>query len=1199
MSISARFVNQFTRGVRDRGKIYQTDKLVRIVSKNHRSIHATASGTELYTLNLEWDQSLPVASACCDCPYFEENGLCKHLWGLLLTLDGTPAVMLPRRITRLSVSPLAALQRERSNSKTKSSSANRSSSSFEEDDIDDELDFDFKGNVLENQPQYPVGSLRAGSLLNKANALKEASRGDLQSILNSTGIQRAERASGSKHSATPHPQVPAALDRLKSLANLIGRNKLLSRRKSVDVYYCLLLQETAKEDCLKLKIYSAEPSQVNVAALNSEESETMNQASGRTNDNSHVVVNPKAKDSKETRTLRHLPEGIESLVFRTVEKNEYQSFDPIDAEIIGSLISGEERGWWYRNDDSYSIEEMDELACLARMCHTGRLFIVPNRGVLPSSPEAHRIEQVDFEPARVEIGIDESPNGAEWVVVPRVVCGNSTITSSLLMMSGHGLLFYTDRICQTTRQGRVVIDELQQEEIRVPKTECKHLLRFLCDTDSLKPELLPDELKLPEVNVAPRGRVTFENATNGMTGQLTVLYNEHSSEFSDSNECFVSELANGEVNLIRRDLKAENQLFMQAWELEAQQVARLSHGSSQIRFNKGELGKIATHFLERDWVVEISRRRLTGLSSISMEVKTGIDWFDIEGEAVFGELRLSLPDLLKRVVDGNIIELSDGKVGMLPPDWLGRMGRLLGLGQVAEKGLRFQRNQGFLLDAMLSDRENIRLDEGFLKVRDRIREFNGIQRIAPAKSFKGKLRGYQKDGHDWLHFLREFGLGGCLADDMGLGKTIQVLAMLETRRQSQIEANEPRKPSLLVVPKSLVFNWIDEAKKFTPGLNIVNFHGKERRNKHDQLAEADVIITTYGTLRIDIETMSDISFDYAILDEAQAIKNPTSLGAKACRLIRADHRLALSGTPVENRLDDLWSIFEFLNPGMLGTCGAFNLLGRGENSGENLERVARALKPMLLRRTKQQVLKDLPAKNEQTIVCELEPKQRKLYDEVLSFYRSSLKAKVAELGLNKAKIHVLEALTRLRQIACHPGMIDPTYKKINAAKLEILFEQLVPVLEEGHKALIFSQFTSLLAILSERLKKQKIRFEYLDGKTTNRKLPVDRFNNDPNIPLFLLSMKAGGHGLNLTSADYVYILDPWWNPAVEAQAVDRAHRIGQVKPVFAYRMIAKNTVEEKIAELQSSKRQLADAIISADSGLIKNLSIQDLELLLE
>jgi SNF2 family DNA or RNA helicase len=356
------------------------------------------------------------------------------------------------------------------------------------------------------------------------------------------------------------------------------------------------------------------------------------------------------------------------------------------------------------------------------------------------------------------------------------------------------------------------------------------------------------------------------------------------------------------------------------------------------------------------------------------------------------------------------------------------------------------------------------------------------------------------------------------------------------------------------------------------------------------------VITTYGTLRRDIIRHRETEFDYVVLDEAQSIKNAASQAAKACRLLKARHRLALTGTPVENHIGELWSIFEFLNPGQLGSAPRLRrFLADGRGSADV---VARAVRPYLLRRTKAEVLSDLPEKTEQTLFVELGEEQRRAYDELRHHFRAELSGRIGRLGIGRSRIAVLEALLRLRQTACHPGLVDPARIDYPSAKLDTLLEQLDEVIAEGHKVLVFSQFTSFLAILRRKLDARSLPYEYLDGRTTDRQARVAHFQEDPDCRLFLVSLKAGGQGLNLTAADYIYILDPWWNPAVEAQAVDRAHRIGQTRRVFAYRLIARDTVEEKILALQDKKRELAESIVRADAGVIANLTPEDVELLL-
>jgi SNF2 family DNA or RNA helicase len=430
-----------------------------------------------------------------------------------------------------------------------------------------------------------------------------------------------------------------------------------------------------------------------------------------------------------------------------------------------------------------------------------------------------------------------------------------------------------------------------------------------------------------------------------------------------------------------------------------------------------------------------------------------------------------------------------------------------------------------------------------------------------------------------------------------VGKTAQALALFETRRVLRA-AGEPIAPSLVVVPRSLVFNWKQEAARFTPQLRVLDHSGLER--KGEDFAAYDIVVTTYGTLRRDILRLKDFEFDYVVLDEAQVIKNASTQAAKAARLLRGRCRLALSGTPVENHLRELWSLFEFLNPGMLGGASAFKLAsGALRDPDEETRRLlGQALRPFILRRTKEQVARELPPKSEQTMYCEMDAAERKLYEDLRQYYRRSLLKRIETEGMAKSKIKVLEALLRLRQAACHPGLIDKERVGDSSAKLEMLLEQLREVLDEGHKALVFSQFTSLLKIVRDRLDRNDTAYEYLDGATRDRQARVERFQKEEDCRTFLVSLKAGGLGLNLTAAEYVFILDPWWNPAVEAQAVDRAHRIGQSRSVFAYRLITRDTVEDKVLELQKAKRDLAASIITAENSIIRNLQHEDLALLL-
>jgi SNF2 family DNA or RNA helicase len=400
-----------------------------------------------------------------------------------------------------------------------------------------------------------------------------------------------------------------------------------------------------------------------------------------------------------------------------------------------------------------------------------------------------------------------------------------------------------------------------------------------------------------------------------------------------------------------------------------------------------------------------------------------------------------------------------------------------------------------------------------------------------------------------------------------------------------------------VAPRSVVFNWLDEARRFTPGLRVIEL---EASMTHDDVVRsgADLVVTTYGLLRHRIGTLSKVDFDYAILDEAHAVKNPSAATTAAARLLRASHRLALTGTPVENHLGELASLFDFLMPGLFGH--AFRPASKRslDLDAEAATRLGRGLRPFLLRRKKSDVLAELPPRIEQTIHCEMAPPQRAIYDEVRRHYQTSLLARVRRDGVGRSAVHVLEALLRLRQIACHPGLVDGGRRAETSAKLEALLEQLEPLVAQGKKALVFSQFTSLLDIVQKELADRKIAFERLDGTTRDRKERVARFQSDASCSVFLISLKAGGLGLNLTAAEYVFLLDPWWNPAAESQAIDRAHRMGQTRTVVSYRVLCKDTVEERVAELQEKKRALVESVFAESKTRLGDLSIEDVEALL-
>jgi superfamily II DNA or RNA helicase len=770
--------------------------------------------------------------------------------------------------------------------------------------------------------------------------------------------------------------------------------------------------------------------------------------------------------------------------------------------------------------------------------------------------------------------------------------------SEPVLVLADGLLFTRTHAARLSDGGAFAwLAALRQGSVvTVPSAAREDLIDALL-ASSLPVAEVPDDLRVETVQGHPRPHLrlrTMRTRPDRLRVELSFEY-EGTVTPLDSPQPIVR--LPGSTRAIRRDADAERR----ALETLHQHGCRndWSHYDSArvLQVPANLLPRLVHALLSDGWSVEAEGRMYRRTGTTALHVRSGIDWFELHGEVAYDDQRVSLPALLAARDRGDaFVTLGDGSIGLLPDEWLRRYATLAQIGSIAGDHVRFRASQASLLDAAIGAQPEVSWDDTFDRARAELRTFDGIRPADPPATFVGSLRGYQREGLGWLLFLQRFGFGGCLADDMGLGKTVMVLALLAARRETI--ANGERRPSLVVAPRSLVFNWRQEAERFTPDLRVLEYIGADRATARTTFDAHDLVLTTYGTLRRDAELLSDTLFDYVVLDESQAIKNATTASARAARDLNARHRLALSGTPIENHIGEVWSLFEFLNPGLLGTSAAFRS-GASRGMGEDeIAVLAKGLRPFMLRRTKDQVASDLPQKTEQTLYCELERPQRALYDELRAHYRRTLLDNVGANGFGRAKLQILEALLRLRQAACHPGLVDRHRASDPSAKLEVLIPRLAEVLEEGHKTLVFSQFTSFLAIVRAALDKTGTPYEYLDGRTRDRQARVERFQTDPECRLFLISLKAGGLGLNLTAAEYVFLLDPWWNPAVEAQAIDRAHRIGQTRHVFAYRLIARDTVEERVLELQQRKRQLADAILSENTSVIRDLRREDLELLL-
>lgn len=618
--------------------------------------------------------------------------------------------------------------------------------------------------------------------------------------------------------------------------------------------------------------------------------------------------------------------------------------------------------------------------------------------------------------------------------------------------------------------------------------------------------------------------------------------------------------------------------------------------------------------MKKNWFIDFARNvmskdiRLEGIDNLKqfkyntatpkwdMNISSGIDWFDIHVKVSWGDMEVSLRDIRKAILSGqNFIVLGDGSFGILPEEWITRYSNLFKFSIEDKEGLRINKRQFNIVEMLFNEIDNQEVIDEINEKKQKLLHLKDIKPEPIPDTIRAELRPYQHTGYQWMQILDEISWGGCLADDMGLGKTLQAITFLAYVKQKY---NHPT--SLIVCPMSLIFNWENELKKFAPDLKFHIFYGSDRVIDDTYYEENDIIISTYGVIRNEIERLMKYEWEYVILDESQAIKNPDAISTKAVQLLKARNRFILSGTPLQNNTYDIYAQFNFLNPGMLGAREFFrtefaNPIDKNGDKDTGLY-LRNLIKPFILRRTKGEVEMDLPDKTETILWCQMDKQQKSVYDEYRDFYRNSVLQKIDKEGMSKSGIYILEGLLRLRQICDDPRLIkDSEIKPTKGIKIK----ELVREIEENmgdHKMLVFSQFTEMLALIRKELDGMGIQYCYLDGSTpaADRKKQVEFFQNNKEIKVFLISLKAGGVGLNLTAADYVYIVDPWWNPAVEQQAIDRAHRIGQTHKIFAYRMICKDSVEEKIVKLQERKLALTREIIQEDSAFFKSLTREDI-----
>ncbi|MBM4357873.1 MAG: SNF2 helicase associated domain-containing protein [Deltaproteobacteria bacterium] len=635
-------------------------------------------------------------------------------------------------------------------------------------------------------------------------------------------------------------------------------------------------------------------------------------------------------------------------------------------------------------------------------------------------------------------------------------------------------------------------------------------------------------------------------------------------------------------------------LGLEADELGQQFIAR---GERAMKFwteGLGELPETWDLFVPEDLVD--TQVRPTPLGAFA-KVSSGMDWLDMKLTFSCDGIGVERDELRRCLAEGKkYVRLEDGSFASFDPDKIKAMlDREWELLAAADKSGRLSLNQAGRVQELLSQVEESSVASKAKKLFEKLGNIEEIEKAKKPRLLKAKLRPYQEDGLSWLRFIHDIRSGGVLADDMGLGKTLQTLALFLSVKTK----DEPFR-ALIVAPTSVVRNWEREIEKFAPTLTIGMWHGSDRQDRREVVEAADIVITSYALLRRDIDYLKSLRLEYVVLDEAQHIKNPLSATAQAAKKLGAERRLALTGTPIENRLSEIWSIFDFVSPGLLGPLDKFEQrFSRPIEQGDYkaAQRLRAIIHPFILRRTKLEVAKDLPEKIEMDSICELSGDQPAVYAQIAAEVRAQVLGEVERVGLSKSQIHILAGLTKLRQAACDPRLLGlpREFGNDDSGKLVALRELLANAVDGGHKVLVFSQFTSMLRLIESALKEDRIKYEYLDGSTKDRAERIERFQEDPTVSVFLISLKAGGTGLNLTAADTVVHFDPWWNPAVEAQATDRAHRIGQDRPVSVYRLVASGTIEEKILLLKDKKRELVSSVLTEDAGGSKKLTREDLE----
>ena len=817
------------------------------------------------------------------------------------------------------------------------------------------------------------------------------------------------------------------------------------------------------------------------------------------------------------------------------------------------------------------------------------------------------LQPVDLSTENPVIEFTVVSNGNEYVMESQIFLGQEKVKLSENEWNSDLLFLHDETFYLWEKSEQTLIAEKFKNPLRIPANQWPSLLKemVLPLSDEYSVSFAKSLIKETKEG-QPETSVMLIEKGEYLMFQPVFTYKGFSVKANDKETVIVPD--NDKVLMVKRNMEAEQQFVSKLASLHSQFINQPQ--SKSLVLKGTDVLKNNWFFLFVDAMKEMkvpvygfdalkNFRFNTAKPSTHIHLSSGMDWFDARVELAFGEQRIGIAEIQKALANKqSFVQLNDGTLGILPDEWIKKYALLFKVGEGKNDNLRLSKFHMSVIDELYEQRDeqevSFELDEKY----ERLRNFKSIPEVPIPEQLENRLRPYQLSGFHWLNYLNTVGWGGILADDMGLGKTVQALSMLQHFAQE-----EGRLKALVVCPTTLIYNWENEIQKFTPSLTWRIHHGNTRAKSKEGFGEENIIITTYGTLRSDVQMLMKIPFDYIVLDESQAIKNPGSKVTRAAGLLKAQNRLCMSGTPLQNNTFDIYAQMNFLNPGLLGSVEFFrnefstpiDKLGEQEQK----EHLKKLLYPFILRRTKEQVAKDLPEKTETILFCEMEKEQRAVYESYRNAYRNKILGVIDEQGVNRSQLTILQGLMKLRQICDSPAILNEDEKYANdSIKLEELTREITENIGE-HKALIFSQFLGMLSLIKQKLKENDIEFEYFDGSTSapDREKAIQNFQTNEKCRVFLISLKAGGVGLNLTAADYVYIVDPWWNPAVEQQAIDRTHRIGQTKNIFAYRMICKDTIEDKILKLQERKRILAKELISDDQTFVKSLTKEDVEYL--